>query len=79
MVLTILSVVTYGVHGISAAEDLTLTAKEAQALFQFRKNVLPRLEKEHDYMKTDIYLVRWLRAKSFNLRLAENMLIEVSF
>jgi len=29
----------------------------------------------HQYMKRDLYLVRWLRAKSFNLRQAEEMLV----
>lgn len=44
---------------------------------QFKKAVLPKLEKEHAYMRSDIYLIRWLRAKNLNLRQAENMLMEV--
>jgi hypothetical protein len=34
---------------------------------------MPRLDK--DYQKSDIYLIRWLRAKNFNIRAAEEMLI----
>ncbi|CAL8079960.1 unnamed protein product [Orchesella dallaii] len=70
------SVNTISVVGISAAQDLTLTPKELQALTKFREMVKPRLENEHDYMKSDIYLIRWLRAKNLNLRQAENMLME---
>jgi hypothetical protein len=67
---------TVQVLSISAEQDLTLTRNELEALSQFKKMILPRLAKEHDYMKTDIYLIRWLRAKNLNLRQAENMLIE---
>lgn len=28
-------------------------------------------------MKTDVYLIRWLRAKNLNIKQAENMLMEV--
>ncbi len=34
---------------------------------------MPRLDK--DYQKSDIYLIRWLRAKNFNIRAAEEMLV----
>lgn len=64
------------VRGKSAEEDLRLTAKEYQALAQFKDVMKNRLEKEHDYMKSDIYLIRWLRAKNLNIRQAEIMLME---
>lgn len=39
--------------------------------------VMPRMENESDYMKTDFYLMRWLRAKNFHLQQADSLLMEV--
>ncbi|XP_069070736.1 SEC14-like protein 2 isoform X1 [Pleurodeles waltl] len=49
-----------------------LSPKQAEALAKFRENikdVLPRLPDQDDY-----YLLRWLRARTFNLQKAEAML-----
>jgi len=58
--------------GVKLDQDLTLTRSQYEALEKFKENVIPRLEK--DYQKTDIYLIRWLRARNFNVRQAEEML-----
>ncbi|CAL8099405.1 unnamed protein product [Orchesella dallaii] len=41
--------------------------------FAFREIVAARLP--HDYMKEDIYLIRWLRAQNFDLKKSEQMLM----
>lgn len=45
---------------------------------QFKEMVMPRMKNEPDYMKTDFYLMRWLRAKNFHLQQADSLLMEVS-
>ncbi|OXA52221.1 Patellin-2 [Folsomia candida] len=60
-------------NGVSLNQDLTLTKSQKEALDKFKANVLPKLTK--DYQKSDIYLIRWLRAKNFNVRAAEEMLM----
>ncbi|CAL8089273.1 unnamed protein product [Orchesella dallaii] len=62
------------VAGISVEKDLSLTLSQKNALDKFRAQVEPLLDQS--YMKNDIYLIRWLRARNFDLRSAENMLRE---
>ncbi|ODM97022.1 SEC14-like protein 2 [Orchesella cincta] len=62
------------VEGVSVEEDLTLTYKEKMALDKFKEQMLPHLP--HEYMKQDIYLIRWLRARNLNQKQAEEMLLE---
>ncbi|XP_006640494.2 SEC14-like lipid binding 8 [Lepisosteus oculatus] len=49
-----------------------LSSKQAEALAQFRENIqdiLPKLPAQHDH-----FLLRWLRARNFNVQKAEAML-----
>ncbi|CAL8085636.1 unnamed protein product [Orchesella dallaii] len=63
------------VEGITAFEkDLSLSYSEKVTLDRFKERVAHKLP--HDYMADDIYLVRWLRAKNFNIEQAEQMLNE---
>lgn len=43
---------------------------------QYKQIILPRLK--HDYMKTDLYLIRFLRAANLNLKDAEQRMIDVN-
>lgn len=43
---------------------------------QFKERVIKRLPES--YMKTDFYLIRWLRARNYNLQSAQDMLFEVN-
>ncbi|VDI56430.1 Hypothetical predicted protein, partial [Mytilus galloprovincialis] len=47
-----------------------LSEKQSTALQKFRENVKDVLEPEHD----DHYLLRWLRARNFDLKKSEDML-----
>ncbi|ODN03975.1 SEC14-like protein 2 [Orchesella cincta] len=58
----------------SLEKDLTLTLLQKQTLDKFKQRVANRLPR--DYMKQDIYLIRWLRARNFNVDQAEQMLNE---
>jgi len=58
----------------SVEKDLTLTFNQKLTLDKFKQRVTGRLP--HDYMKQDIYLIRWLRAKNFHIDQAEQMLSE---
>jgi len=51
------------VQCVTTDQDLTITAKEKRALEQLKERVAPTVP--HEYMKQDIYLIRWLRAKKF--------------
>jgi len=62
------------IKGISLKEDLTLTQKEKDILDKFKLRVISKLPDE--YMKDEIYLVRWLRVKRFNLDAAESLLLD---
>jgi len=62
------------VFSASLKEELTLTQSEKLRLDKFRSKVEDRLP--HEYMKGDLYLVRWLRATKFNLEAAEEMLLQ---
>jgi len=59
-------------NAVSLSQDLTLTKSQKAALDKFKANVLPKLTQ--DYQKSDLYLIRWLRAKNFNIKDAEEML-----
>jgi len=61
-------------YGIPVEEDLTITYKEKVALEKFRQLVNEHLK--DDYMKQDIYLIRWLRAANLDLKLAEQKLLD---
>jgi len=54
-------------------EDLTLTVGEKKTLDKFKELVADRLP--HAFMKEDSYLIRWLRAKYFNIPDAEQALL----
>ncbi|XP_035707849.1 SEC14-like protein 2 [Folsomia candida] len=56
---------------VKYADDLIISQKQKEILDKFREIVLSRLP--HDYMKRDIYLVRWLRAKRFDIEASETM------
>jgi len=58
----------------SVEDDLSMTSEQKEVLDKFRKRVLHHLPQ--DYMKEDIYLIRWLRVKNFNLDAAERMLLK---
>jgi len=55
-------------------KDLTLTFQQKLTLDKFKKRMVGRLP--HEYMKQDIYLIRWLRARNFNIDQSEAMLNE---
>lgn len=55
-------------------EELRLTPKEFETLQLYRRLVEPILTQ--DYMKTDLYLIRFLRAANLNLKNAEKRMIE---
>ncbi|CAL8099399.1 unnamed protein product [Orchesella dallaii] len=50
-----------------------MTSK-CKLLLQFKASVIPKLP--HDYMKSDVYLIRWLRARNFNAKKAEELILE---
>ncbi|ODM91443.1 SEC14-like protein 2 [Orchesella cincta] len=62
------------VSGVSVEEDLTLTASQKRALDRFKAKVINKLPE--NFMKQDIYLIRFLRAKSFDVNMAENLLLD---
>ncbi|ODM90798.1 SEC14-like protein 4 [Orchesella cincta] len=69
----LLSLVTLG-QSMYFEEVESLTSSQRDALDKFRERVTPILP--HDYMKSDLYLVRFLRLKDFRIRDAENYLQE---
>jgi hypothetical protein len=60
------------VAGVSVEKDLSMTLSQKNALDKFRQRVAPLLTKPH--MQHDIYLIRWLRARNFDINAAELML-----
>ncbi|ODN02368.1 SEC14-like protein 2 [Orchesella cincta] len=73
LVLSLLSCIYItGVFSLSFEEDTRITASQADILGKFRNRVKPILQ--HKYMEENIYLVRWLRARQFDLDRAEKML-----
>jgi hypothetical protein len=61
-------------QAVSIEEDLTITGQEKDALEKLRGRVAAKVP--HDYMKQDIYLIRWLRARNLDVNQAETMLID---
>ncbi|OXA53320.1 SEC14-like protein 4 [Folsomia candida] len=59
---------------VTIEQDLSITWDQKQALDKFRELVDSDLT--HDYMREDIYLIRWLRARNFDLHAAESMLLK---
>ncbi|OXA39451.1 SEC14-like protein 2 [Folsomia candida] len=57
---------------ISFEDDVILSEKQGAALKEFKQRVLPLLHVE--YMKDDIYLAKWLKAKKFHVDDAIQML-----
>ncbi|CAL8079980.1 unnamed protein product [Orchesella dallaii] len=58
----------------SDSKDLLLTVEEKATLDEFKSQVIPILPE--DYMKSDFYLVRWLRARAFDIPAAKTMLLD---
>jgi len=61
-------------YGRTFEEDLTLTSSQKRILDQFKELVADRVP--HAYMKEDVYLVRWLRARYWKIPDAEKMLMD---
>jgi hypothetical protein len=57
----------------SYMKDLTITKAQLRKLNRFKARVLPKLP--HEYMKQDLFLVRWLRVKDFDVDSAEEALM----
>ncbi|OXA51620.1 SEC14-like protein 2 [Folsomia candida] len=75
--LTLLVVLIVGVTvvpslSVSVEQDLALTLEEKTALDEFKKLINGSLPL--DYMNQDIYLIRWLRAKSLDIPGANSLL-----
>ncbi|KAE8634039.1 hypothetical protein XENTR_v10002181 [Xenopus tropicalis] len=51
-----------------------LSPKQEEALVKFRENVKDLMPRLPPFSQDDYFLLRWLRARSFNLQKAENML-----
>ncbi|ODM89050.1 SEC14-like protein 2 [Orchesella cincta] len=62
------------VSAISVEKFLTMTLSQKVTLDKFRAQVMPLLK--DSYMKHDTYLIRWLRARNFDINSAEAMLRE---
>ncbi|ODM88856.1 Protein real-time [Orchesella cincta] len=58
----------------SDSKDLHLTFQEKTALDKFKAEVINLLPEE--YMKSDFYLIRWLRARNLDIPPAKAMLLE---
>ncbi|XP_021961696.1 protein real-time-like [Folsomia candida] len=65
----IVSFIILKVNSATFEEDVTLTIKQKMSLDEFKERVIPSITK--NYMKTELYLVKWLRSSRFNLDLAE--------
>ncbi|XP_035700715.1 SEC14-like protein 2 [Folsomia candida] len=63
-----------GILGQAQNEDLVISWEQKLKLDEFRKIMEPNLP--HDYMKKDIYLVKWLKARNFDIPAATKMLQE---
>ncbi|CAL8148532.1 unnamed protein product [Orchesella dallaii] len=62
------------ISAISVQQFLSLSFQEKTALDQFRAKVEPILE--NNCMRHDTYLIRWLRARNFDINAADRMLRE---
>jgi len=74
LLIVLFSAVLDFTQSIPVEEDLTITYKEKVALEKFRELVKTHLK--DDYMRQDIYLIRWLRAANLDLKLAEQKLLD---
>jgi len=61
-------------HEEEIYDDLAITYSQKIALDKFKQRVIRTVPQ--DYMKDDIYLIRWLRARDFNVKAAEEFLIK---
>ncbi|ODM91439.1 SEC14-like protein 2, partial [Orchesella cincta] len=61
-------------NAVSVEQDLSLTKAEKLALDKFKQEVIHLMPEA--YMKEDIYLIRWLRAKNLNQDQAKELLLE---
>jgi len=59
---------------ISVDEFLSLTYEQKLKLDEFRELISPSLP--HEYMKKDVFLIRWLRDRNFNVAQAEKRLLD---
>ncbi|CAL8083736.1 unnamed protein product [Orchesella dallaii] len=66
--------VNINVNAIGVKKFLSLSFEEKSALDKFRARVAPLLD--DNCMRHDTYLVRWLRARNFDIHAAEVMLRE---
>jgi len=73
LILVLLCHIDYA-WSISLDDELTITYSQKIALDKFREIIGNRLP--HEYMKEDIYLIRWLRAQGFDLKKTEQMLMQ---
>jgi len=55
-------------------KDVVLTVQDKEILDEFKAIVVPHLR--DDYMKEEMFLIRWLRAKKFDLDVAANALLK---
>ncbi|ODN06054.1 SEC14-like protein 2 [Orchesella cincta] len=62
------------VDGVAVEIDLRLTDKQKKIMDKFKQIMIPKLP--HNYMKEEIYLVRWLRATDFDLKKSEEFLLQ---
>ncbi|CAL8109313.1 unnamed protein product [Orchesella dallaii] len=62
------------VDGVALEIDLKLTNEQKKIMDKFKEMVIPKLH--HQYMKEEIYLVRWLRARDFDLKKSEELLLQ---
>ncbi|OXA63241.1 SEC14-like protein 4 [Folsomia candida] len=60
------------VEGITFEQDINLTLEQKKLLDKFKDRVVDKLP--HDYMKKEIYLIKWLRTSNFNIDIAEERL-----
>jgi len=74
IVLCVVGAFIGGTFAVNAKEDLTITAEQRKLLEMFRKRMSSKLYL--DYMNEDLYLLRFLRVKEWNLRNAEILLDE---
>ncbi|ODM94174.1 SEC14-like protein 2 [Orchesella cincta] len=66
--------VVYGAENESSNNSSTLTEVQKKALEKFKAQMMPNLE--HEYMKDDFFLMRWLKAKDWKVGDAETMLMK---
>ncbi|OXA44535.1 SEC14-like protein 4 [Folsomia candida] len=75
VIILIISVFTKFSAQISLNEFLTLTEEQKIKLDIFRELIISRLPE--DYMKEDVYIIRWLRDSNFDIPTAEKRLMNM--